>query len=232
MTTHPVAVAPNLGTAEAPLRDLLGRKRYVRVGGVHGASAGLLVAALVREAPALLVVTADARAADAVLLDAATFGGDRPLAFPTWPHDAGQGPPDADVLAARVAAIEVLRVARAGAAQRPPVLVAPIAALAQSVPSPAVVDAATLVLGMGETHPPEALLEHLALSGFVRVAAVESPGEFASHGGVVDVFPFGAVVPLRLDFFGDTLETVRDVDAATGRSAGARTRARGRGRAR
>ena len=101
-------------------------------------------------------------------------------------------------------------------------VVATLASLAQDVPSPPVLAAATLALRVRTDHSPSALLEHLALSGFVRVAAVESPGEFSGRGGIVDVFPFGAQAPLRLDFFGDTLESIRVVDVATGRSGESR----------
>ena len=204
---------------EEALAGLLGRKRYVRVGGVEGAALGLVLAGVARTAPALLVVASDPKAADALALDFSTFAGRPPLAFPAWPHEPEGTLPDTDVLGARVRALEVLRAIRAGGTSPVPVLVAPLAALAQDVPSPIVVDAATLGFEPGETHPQSALLEHLALSGFVRVPAVESPGEFSSRGGVVDLYPFGAPTAWRLDFFGDVIESIRPLDVAA-RSTG------------
>ncbi len=217
MSTPP-PVRLDLGTVEAPLGDLLGGKRCVKVGGVFGGAVGLVTAAVLDEADVVLVAVSDARAANAVLLDVAAFSAAAPVEFPAWPHEAAGTPPDADVLAARVDVLSRLRERRLGAAGPPLVVVAPLASLAQDVPAPAVLDAAFLTLRAGEERSPTTLLEHLALSGLVRVGAVESPGEFAGRGGVVDVFPFGRERPTRLDFLGDTLESIRDLDPATQRS--------------
>jgi transcription-repair coupling factor (superfamily II helicase) len=211
----------SLGPVEDDLVGLLGRKRYVRVGGVHGAGIGLLLAGLARRVPAVLVVTGDARLAEAVALDAQTFSGRPTLRLPTWPADPA-GTPDADVLASRVQALTALRAARRGEAASAPILVAPVAALVQDVPPPSAVEGAMLRLEEGAEHSLPSLLEHLALSGYVRVAAVESPGEFASRGGVLDLFPFGEASPSRVDFFGDAIESISAFDPATGR-LGART---------
>ena len=219
-----LASSPLLGSAAAPLAGLLGRKRSVRVGGVHGAAVGLVAAAVAHGAPQVLVVAPDAKLADAVLLDVRAFASRPPSAFPAWPHEPGEGPPDAEVLGRRVRVLEALRaLPEESPAEPPSVIVASLVALAQDVPSRAVLDAATLTLATGADHPPSALLEHLALSGFVRVAAVESPGEFAGRGGVVDVFPFGAARAVRLDFFGDTIDSIRVLEPLTQRSAGALT---------
>ena len=53
------------------------------------------------------------------------------------------------------------------------------------------------------------------LTGMRRRVQVREPGEFAVRGGLIDLFPPGADEPIRLDFFGDTLETVRAFDPAT-----------------
>ena len=64
----------------------------------------------------------------------------------------------------------------------------------------------------------EALKAHLAQNGYSRAATVTERGDFAVRGGVVDVFPADAAEPVRLDFFGDTLETVRAFDPETQRT--------------
>jgi transcription-repair coupling factor (superfamily II helicase) len=182
------------------------------VGGIHGGATGLLLARAAQDAPALLVVAPDAKAADATALDVRAFSTRTVATFPAWPHDAEGNPPDAEVVNARVAVLDLL------ARGEPLVVVAPLAALAQPLPAPEALSAAVLVVRAGEERPPQSLLEHLALSGYVRVGAVESPGEFAARGGVVDVFPFGARRPARLDFFGDAIESVRALDPGTQRS--------------
>ena len=225
-----IASSALLGTAAAPISGLLGRKRSVRIGGVHGAAVGLVAAAVARGVPSVLVVAPDAKLADALLLDVRAFADAAPAPFPMWPHEPGEGPPDADVLGARANVLELLRVRRdesgTGPSSEPvdrpaTIVVASLSALAQDVPSPSVLDAASLTLSIGATHPPTALLEHLALSGFIRVPTVESPGEFAGRGGVVDVFPFGAARAARIDFFGDTIDSIRVLEPGSQRSAGA-----------
>ncbi|WP_164157722.1 transcription-repair coupling factor, partial [Sandarakinorhabdus rubra] len=65
-----------------------------------------------------------------------------------------------------------------------------------------------------------ALAAKLAANGYVRVDTVVEPGEYALRGGLVDVMPSGQEFALRLDFFGDEIETIRKFDPATQRSLG------------
>ena len=58
-------------------------------------------------------------------------------------------------------------------------------------------------------------------NGYFRTDTVREPGEFAVRGGIVDLYPAGAAQPMRLDFFGDTLESIRSFDPLTQRSTGA-----------
>jgi transcription-repair coupling factor (superfamily II helicase) len=204
-----------------PLEALLGRKRTVRIGGLHGASTGYVLAAVARRDGGLLAITADARAMDGLRLDLDAFLPGPALPFPAWPRDIGGGTPDADVLGARVRVLEALGMHEGAKARAPLVVVAPLAALTQEVPSPAVLDAASLVLRTGDEHALHAFLEHLALSGYARVGAVEAQGEFAARGGVLDLWSWGASTPFRLDFFGDEIESIRRLDAATQRSGDA-----------
>jgi transcription-repair coupling factor (superfamily II helicase) len=70
----------------------------------------------------------------------------------------------------------------------------------------------------GETLNIDVLKAYLGQSGYTRAATVTERGDFAVRGGVVDVFPADAAEPVRLDFFGDTLESVRSFDPETQRS--------------
>jgi transcription-repair coupling factor (superfamily II helicase) len=72
----------------------------------------------------------------------------------------------------------------------------------------------------GSTCDPYDLAELLVDAGFTRADPVDAHGEFCVRGGVVDVFPAGHAQPVRLDFVGDTVESVRSFDAATQRSTG------------
>jgi transcription-repair coupling factor (superfamily II helicase) len=64
----------------------------------------------------------------------------------------------------------------------------------------------------------EVLKQHLAENGYVRTATVTERGDYAVRGGVIDVFPADAEEPVRLDFFGDVLESVRGFDPETQRT--------------
>jgi transcription-repair coupling factor (superfamily II helicase) len=66
------------------------------------------------------------------------------------------------------------------------------------------------------------LVARLETSGFDRVGTVRDVGEYAVRGGILDVFAPGASEPLRLDFFGDTLESIRAFDPATQMTTGPR----------
>jgi transcription-repair coupling factor (superfamily II helicase) len=209
----------DLGTVGPALGALLGRKRSVRVGGAHGGSSGLFLASLAAGAPALLVVLHDPHARDALRIDLDTFLREPSLPFPLWPRDLGGTPPDPEVLAGRTVVLERLRLLRAGGAAAAPLVIATtLAALAQDVPAAAVLDAAAFSIASGAERPLHGLLEHLALSGYARVPAVETAGEFAARGGVVDVWPLGRPTPVRMDYFGDVVEAVRELDPGTQRS--------------
>lgn len=110
----------------------------------------------------------------------------------------------------------------------PRVLVCPVQALMQAVPAPSRLDALTLRLRRGMSVSPDAVTRWLDQAGYERADAVEEPGQFAIRGGIIDIFPAGVATrsdargandqassPVRLDFFGDELESIAHFDADT-----------------
>lgn len=79
--------------------------------------------------------------------------------------------------------------------------------------------ALALHLRVGEEHIPEMLLEHLLSVGYTRVDVVEMPGQVTIRGGIVDVYPPEQERPVRVDFFGDEIESIRRFDPETQRSS-------------
>ncbi|HKD84869.1 MAG TPA: transcription-repair coupling factor [Terriglobales bacterium] len=75
------------------------------------------------------------------------------------------------------------------------------------------------VIRRGETIDPDRLLEHLRLAGYSQVDVVEMPGEFAHRGGLLDIYPPELDRPVRIEFFGDEVESIRKFDPETQRSA-------------
>lgn len=98
------------------------------------------------------------------------------------------------------------------------ILVTSAEAIAELVPPPEAVTHETLTLAIGEEHPPEELMERLTGQGFLPVEFVEGPGELALRGGILDVFPFAGEYPIRLEFFGDEIDSIRAFDPANQRS--------------
>src|SRR6202000_2807234 len=73
---------------------------------------------------------------------------------------------------------------------------------------------------VGDDLPVEKLRAFLAANGYVSAGTVREAGEFAVRGGIVDLFPPGYDAPLRLDFFGDEIESIRIFDPITQTTTG------------
>jgi transcription-repair coupling factor (superfamily II helicase) len=99
-------------------------------------------------------------------------------------------------------------------------------AVLQRVPARAAFEGASLALAPGARLSPDEVTAFLVRHGYGRTQTVMEPGEYAVRGGILDVFPPGAEHPLRLDFFGDTLDAVRAFDPETQRTVGKATDAR------
>jgi transcription-repair coupling factor (superfamily II helicase) len=106
------------------------------------------------------------------------------------------------------------------------VLVTGADALLEKVPALRDVTSATLTVSVGPSPGPAPLLARLSELGFARVEFVEQPGEMALRGGILDVFPFVGDFPVRLEFFGDDIDSIREFDIHTQRSVSRRTSAR------
>ena len=95
------------------------------------------------------------------------------------------------------------------------VVVAPLLALVQRTLSPAQLAAARVSLRVGERIEQRGLLSALVAGGYEAAVEVSGVGEFANRGGIIDVWPPGAADPLRLELFGDEVESIRAFDPMT-----------------
>jgi transcription-repair coupling factor (superfamily II helicase) len=98
------------------------------------------------------------------------------------------------------------------------VWVASISGLMQLLTPPSVLEEMTLTLKTGARHSVEALHAWATKVGFETSPIVQEPGTIARRGGIVDIFPPGAEFPVRLDFFGDDIESIRRFDPHNQRS--------------
>ncbi|MEO1200385.1 MAG: transcription-repair coupling factor [Pseudomonadota bacterium] len=138
------------------------------------------------------------------------------ITFPAWdclPYDRVSPAPD--ISAERLSTLARLR---RGSVKRSRVLLTTVAAVLQRTVPRSFIDQHTMSLRPGRVVDLTALLAWCERNGFERTSTVREPGDVAVRGGIVDLYPAGRANPVRLDFFGDTLETVRSFDAETQRS--------------
>ena len=89
--------------------------------------------------------------------------------------------------------------------------------LSQRTIPPSVLEKASFSLEVGQDYTMESLLEHLTAAGYSRCGMVEGVGQFALRGGILDIFSPAGDSPVRLEFFGDTLDTMGSFDPDTQR---------------
>ena len=145
------------------------------------------------------------------------------LNLPPWdclPYDRVS--PSAHVVARRLSVLARLGAYVADGARTPLLLVTTVNAAVQKVPPAAVLASQALSLAAGQSRPMATVLGYLEANGYDRTATVRDAGEYAVRGGILDLFPPGALSPIRLDFFGDTLESIRTFSVETQRSEDSR----------
>jgi transcription-repair coupling factor (superfamily II helicase) len=251
--TADLSVLPPLLAGTAELRALADRYATVRAGRVgrelrHVTYAGMphgaktyLAAALARATGERLVwVARDAEIADRVAEELAAWFGDVAAVVVLEPRTAlayERGELVRDETAARVAALAAWRAGaaeRGGGAARGPdaepagparILVTSPQALLQRTLPPDAFPTAPLLLRRGTRLSQERLLRELIDLGYDAVTEVGGRGEFARRGGIVDLFPPGQSLPVRAEFFGDQIDSLRAFDPADQRSMGAVTSA-------
>lgn len=96
-----------------------------------------------------------------------------------------------------------------------PIIVTTPEALAESVPNPQVLEKNKISLSVGEEIPISMLTEMLLNLDFKRVDFVYEPGQFAVRGGIVDVYSFAHDIPVRIDFFGNEIDSIREFELET-----------------
>jgi transcription-repair coupling factor (superfamily II helicase) len=142
------------------------------------------------------------------------------LSLPSWdcqPYDRVS--PNAAISARRMTVLARLARSRSGE-ERPRVLLTTVNAMVQRVPGRAKVAGETFSAAPGNVVDTRDLAAWLENNGFLRTSTVRETGEYAVRGGIIDLFAPGVPVPVRLDFFGDTLESIRSFDPETQRTVG------------
>jgi transcription-repair coupling factor (superfamily II helicase) len=172
----------------------------------------------------VLAVTATAREAEDLTAALCAFMPPHLVAtFPGWetlPHERLS--PRSDTVGQRIAVLRRLQHPAADSdalGGRLKVVVAPVRAVLQPIVA-GLGDLVPVRLAVGDEADPEDVIARLVDIGYARVEMVSKRGELAVRGGLLDVFPPTEEHPLRVEFFGDTVEEVRVFKVADQRSAG------------
>lgn len=183
------------------------------IDGAWGSACALTAATLAdKAAGTLLVVLPRISEVDDFADDLAGLCGIDPSVFPAWESL----PKDHSIADATFGAR--LRVLRQLTSPQPPrLVVTSLPAMLQPVPSHDELARGTRTFSVGEELDPAELAGWLVEFGMEHVSGIELPGEFSSHGGIVDVYSPDSEHPLRLEFFGDELESIRTFDVSTQR---------------
>jgi transcription-repair coupling factor (superfamily II helicase) len=206
--------------------ELLAPGRPLTLASVADGAEGLVVADLARTAAAraeagavsLLVVCRDGQRMNALSRALGFFAPDiAALEFPAWdclPYDRVS--PHAGFVAQRMAVLA--RLARGQQNEGPTVLLTTVNAALQRVPTRDFVANESLSIAAGNVLAMERIVQWLELNGFMRASTVREPGDYAVRGGIIDLYAPGTAEPVRLDYFGDTLESIRSFDPESQRT--------------
>ncbi|HVY50029.1 MAG TPA: CarD family transcriptional regulator, partial [Devosia sp.] len=139
------------------------------------------------------------------------------LTLPAWdclPYDRVS--PNGVTIAARMTTLSAL----SDPATRGAIVLTAVNAVIQKLPPREVVAKMSFAARAGEVVDSDSLVRWATLNGYLRVPTVRETGEYAVRGGLVDLYPAGMETPLRFDFFGRQLESIRTFDPATQRTTG------------
>ena len=196
-------------------RSLKARAKLQVQGGFSSSWAAILAAILYdRQHPTLILVPSAERLPNFVAdLETLIAQPDRIYPFP--PHPALlSGDTDLAVTRDRIAAVDALH------RKRNAIVVATPTAICQPTVSLSVYEQSALLIKVGATIERDDLVAHLVSGGYERVPQVEAPGQFAVRGDIVDFFSPAHDQPIRIELFGDEVESIRPFDIETQRSTG------------
>ncbi len=141
----------------------------------------------------------------------------RLVGLPAWdtvPYD--RIGPNPEIVAKRITSLARLAL---GVGREPIIVLTTVNAVLQRLPPRQFIRQAMRQLAPGQRIDMNRLVQRLQLGGYMRTGTVMEPGEYAVRGGILDVFAPGRSNPVRLDFFGDTLESIKAFDARTQRTS-------------
>ena len=206
-----VAASPGFAEVLAALHS----GRSATIDGAWGSACALSIAAIssADHGRTHLIILPTIRDAEEFVDELTDLPNSGILLFPAWESLPEIIDASDSVYAARISAVRRL----SQADRRPTAIVTCLPALLQPVPTRASIKAATRTISVGDDLPLPELTDWLILRGFERVTAVELPGEFSIHGGILDIFPATEPDAVRIELFGDEVESIRSFDVESQR---------------
>ncbi|MEX0593805.1 MAG: transcription-repair coupling factor, partial [Balneolaceae bacterium] len=181
----------------------------------RGSSFSYWIRELIRLGRPILMVSADPQISASMASDLSQIDADlHPLLFPA----THKKPYDREQVTDLSSSVERADVLDAVQDRHQPLLFTSAEAIAEKLISPTAFHALTLTISQGEHHTLDSLKTSLDSLGYESVRFVAEPGEFASRGGIFDIYPYTADYPVRIEFFGDEIESIREFDADSQRS--------------
>ena len=192
-------------------------KEKIELTGLHGSAKSLLISYIFETfLRTILVVTGSHEEAERMRDDLEEFLGQHVVQyFPARDVLSFEAhPPSAEVMGLRLETLLGL------IDEKSLIVVAPVKAILERVRPPKTLKSNVTNLRVNQTIPFDHFIPRLAELGFEREPIVEQVGQFSIKGGIVDFYPFASEKPVRLEFFGDTIESIRSFDIRTQRSTG------------
>jgi transcription-repair coupling factor (superfamily II helicase) len=204
------------------LLNKLKRHRYVQLNGLARLPKGLVASALAQqEGRSLLVVTATLEEAGRWVAGLEAMGWQTVHFYPTSeasPYELSYSDESEMTWGQMQVLADLVEKRETNANSKPIAIVSTERALQSHLPPPAAFEPYCLTLKRGMVQDSKILDRQLASMGYDRVALVEMEGQWSRRGDIVDVFPVAAELPVRLEWFGDDLEQIREFDPSSQRS--------------
>ena len=191
------------------LRNILPQKNEIKLKGIYGSFLAIVVNYIreISQKPQLVIV-ADADSAEKLNDDLQNFTQqDQICYFPSdeaVPFDRGIFTPILHSMRMKALAVIIEKKA--------PFIITTPSATIKKIPSPNQLKTNLVYLQVGEDFERDLLIEWLIEGGYERVNSIEELGQFSARGGIVDVFSVESEAPYRIEFFGDTIESIREFD--------------------
>jgi transcription-repair coupling factor (superfamily II helicase) len=208
------AIQKNLGIKTQKIATQLQKRNILEWKGFVGSSANFLLSDIQKEQNTLLYIAKDFEKAASVASDFEEMGVSNIYLFPPTrnkPYDR-EKVVDMSIMVQRSEVLEMLN-------EKPALtIIASIDAITEKLVPASQFYESSIYLKKGDEYAPSKLSEKLAEQGYRATRFVDAPGEFAIRGGIFDVFPFSGEYPVRLEFFGDEIDSIREFDPDSQRS--------------